>query len=147
MKEGDVIIKIDNVKISKFSDLSGYLGAKRPNDVVEVSYIRDGETRTVPVTLTKFTTFVIEKPGLEVREASKDVLKENGVKNGVMISRATNEQLQRYNLSGIIITAIDDQKVNSVEDVKRIMAERNSREPISINFASKNGENKQIIFN
>ena len=147
LREGDVIIKIDNVKISKFSDLSGYLGSKRPNDVVEVSYIRDGETRTVPVTLTKFTTFIIEKPGLEVREASKEVLKENGVKNGVMISRATNEQLQRYNLSGIIITAIDDQKVNSVDDVKRIMSERNPREPISINFASKNGDNKQIIFN
>ncbi|PHR94563.1 MAG: serine protease [Leeuwenhoekiella sp.] len=147
LQEGDVIVKIDDVKITKFSDLTGYLGAKRPNDVVEVSFIRNGETSTVPVKLTKFTTFVIEKPGLEIREASKEVLKENGVKNGVMISRATNEQLQRYNLSGIIITAIDDQKVNSVEDVKRIISEKDSREPISINFASKDGESKQIIFN
>lgn len=147
LQEGDVIVKIDDVKITKFSDLTGYLGAKRPNDVVEVSFIRNGEISTVPVKLTKFTTFVIEKPGLEIREASKEVLKENGVKNGVMISRATNEQLQRYNLSGIIITAIDDQKVNSVEDVKRIISEKDSREPISINFASKDGESKQIIFN
>ncbi|MCC4212390.1 trypsin-like peptidase domain-containing protein [Leeuwenhoekiella parthenopeia] len=147
LKEGDVIIKVDDVKISKFSDLSGYLGAKRPNDVVEVSFIRDGETRTLSVTLTKLNTFIIEKPGLEVREASKETLQENGVKNGVIISKATNKQLQRYNLSGIIITAIDDQKVNSIEDVKRIISEKDPREPVSLNFASKNGENKQIIFN
>ena len=147
LQEGDVIIQVDNVKISKFSDLSGYLGAKRPNDVVEVTFLRDGETRTVPVTLTKFSTFVIEKPGLEVREASKKALKEMGVKNGVIINNAINKQLQRYNFSGIIITAIDDQEVSSVADVKRIISEKDPREPISINFVSKNGESKQIIFN
>ncbi len=147
LREGDVIVQVDDIKIKKFSDLTRYIGAKRPNDVVEVTFIRDNETRTVPVTLTKFSTFIIEKPGLEIKEASKEALKENGVKNGVVITRATNEQLQRYNLSGIVITAIDDQKVNSVEEVKRIIAKKDPREPISINFASKNGESKQIIFN
>ena len=147
LKEGDIIVKVDDTKISKISDLTGYLGAQRPGDVVEVSYTRNGELYTTPVKLTKYVTYIIEKPGLEVIEASKEVLQENGVKNGVIISQATNKQLQRYNLSGIIITAIDDQKVNSVEDVKRIISEKDPREPISINFASKNGENKQIIFN
>ncbi|MAW94639.1 MULTISPECIES: trypsin-like peptidase domain-containing protein [unclassified Leeuwenhoekiella] len=147
LQEGDIIVKIDNTKISKISDLTGYLGAQRPGDVVEVSYTRDGKLYTTPVKLTKYVTYVIEKPGIEISEASKEALKEMGVKNGVVITKAVNEQLQRYNLSGIVITAIDDQKVNSVEDVKRIISEKDSREPISINFASQNGESKQIIFN
>ena len=126
--------------------MSGYLGSKRPNDVVQVTYTRDGERNTVPVTLLKYEAFVIEKPGLEVREASKDLLKEYGVKNGVVISQATNEKLKRYGLNGILITEIDEEAVESVDDVKRIMNAKNPNEPVSISFVGKDGEKKQIIF-
>ena len=30
IKEGDVLISVDNIKIKKFSDLTGYLESKRP---------------------------------------------------------------------------------------------------------------------
>ena len=40
IKTGDIIKKIDNVEISKFSDLSGYLKTKRPDDVVNVEIIK-----------------------------------------------------------------------------------------------------------
>lgn len=146
LQEGDIITKIDDVEVNKFSDLSGYLGAKRPNDIVQVTYTRDGERNTVPVTLLKYEAFVIEKPGLEVREASKDLLKEYGVRNGVVISQATNDKLKRYGLNGILITEIDEEAVQSVDDVKRIMNAKNPNEPVSISFVGKDGEKKQIIF-
>ena len=146
LQEGDIITQIDDVEVNKFSDLSGYLGSKRPNDVVQVTYTRDGERNTVPVTLLKYEAFVIEKPGLEVREASKDLLKEYGVRNGVVISQATNEKLKRYGLNGILITEIDEEAVQSVDDVKRIMNAKNPNEPVSISFVGKDGEKKQIIF-
>jgi len=146
LQEGDIITKIDDVEVNKFSDLSGYLGAKRPNDVVQVTYTRDGKSTTVPVTLLKYEAFVIEKPGLEVREASRNLLKEYGVKNGVVISQATNDKLKRYGLNGILITEIDEEAVQSVDDVKRIMNAKNPNEPVSISFVGKDGEKKQIIF-
>ena len=146
LKKGDVIVNIDNVAIRKFADLSGYLGSKRPNDVVEVTYIRGDDKKTTSVKLLKYSSYIIEKPGLEVREISKELLKDYGAQNGVVIAQATNDQLKRYDLSGIVITAIDDQKVNSVDDVKRIVSSKASNEPISISFASKGGEKKQIIF-
>ena len=45
MKKGDIIKYIDDIKISKFSDLKGYLSTKRPNDLVMVELIRDKKKR------------------------------------------------------------------------------------------------------
>ena len=51
IKVGDVIKSIDGIKISKFSDLKGYLNTKRPNDIVEVKLKRDGSINYVKVKL------------------------------------------------------------------------------------------------
>ena len=40
IKTGDIIVKVDEVQIKSFSDLTGYLGSKRPNEKVEVTYLR-----------------------------------------------------------------------------------------------------------
>ena len=53
LQKGDIIKSIDDVKINRFSDLSGYLSSKRPGDKVKVRYIRDKELITVSVTLKK----------------------------------------------------------------------------------------------
>ncbi|MGB2435817.1 MAG: S1C family serine protease, partial [Flavobacteriaceae bacterium] len=41
LQSGDIIKKVDDVKINTFSDLTGYLSTKRPGEKVEVSYSRD----------------------------------------------------------------------------------------------------------
>jgi len=53
IQNGDIIKRIDNIKINKFSDLSGYISSKRPDDVVQVYVLRDNKEITVPVTLSK----------------------------------------------------------------------------------------------
>ena len=53
IKSGDIIKKLDDVKISKFADLRGYLSTKRPEDVVNVSVLRDGKEKVLPVKLAK----------------------------------------------------------------------------------------------
>ena len=53
LQKGDIIKSIDDVKINRFSDLSGYLSSKRPGDKVKVKYIRDEELITASVTLKK----------------------------------------------------------------------------------------------
>ena len=53
LQKGDIIKSIDDVKINRFSDLSGYLSSKRPGDKVRIKYIRDKELITASVTLKK----------------------------------------------------------------------------------------------
>ena len=53
LQKGDIIKSVDDVKINRFSDLSGYLSSKRPGDKVSVKYIRDKKLITVSVTLKK----------------------------------------------------------------------------------------------
>jgi len=140
IKQGDIIKSVDDIKISKFSDLTGYLDSKSPNDIVQVKVKRDGRERIIPVTLVKSLTVRIQKLGIEVKNASPDELKINNAENGVVISNLLTPQLaQRYGgLLGRVITEIDDRKIYSTEDVQDILSKKDSSDPISFVFLVEN---------
>ncbi|HSI97460.1 MAG TPA: trypsin-like peptidase domain-containing protein [Gaiellaceae bacterium] len=48
---GDVIVAVDGKEISSSSELQSAVDAKRPGDTVSITVLRDGERRTVEVTL------------------------------------------------------------------------------------------------
>ena len=146
IKSGDVINKIDGVAIKKFSDLTGYIGSKRPEDVVKVQVIRDGDTKVYNVRLTKYEVFQIKEIGLEVANATSEELKQRNISNGVKITRGLTPQMQNEQLYGTIITAIDNQPVKSVADVEKIMKRRQSGEPISVTFVSPDGEKQKYVW-
>ncbi|HKJ49336.1 MAG TPA: trypsin-like peptidase domain-containing protein, partial [Christiangramia sp.] len=70
IRQKDIIRKIDNIDINKFSDLTGYINSKRPGDEVLVKLMRDGKEREVNVELTKLDTYRMVALGLEVANAS-----------------------------------------------------------------------------
>ena len=146
LKEGDIIKQLDGYKIGKFSDLAGYLGSKRPDDVVDVTVIRNGRQRVIPVTLVKLETFEISDLGLEVKNATREELRALGLRNGVKINRTLNRDMDRYNLVGFIITKINDEAVSDIDDVKRIMNNRSYGEDIKLTFVNRNGEVNTFIF-
>ncbi len=146
MKEGDIIKQIDNVAIRKFSDLSGYIGSKRPDDVVEVQILRDGKERNLDVRLSRFETYQIRTIGLEVTNASTEDLQKNKVSNGVKITRGLTPQMQSEQLVGTIITAIDNIPVKNIEDVKKIMSRRDASDPITVTFVAPNGEKQKYVW-
>lgn len=146
IKQGDVINQIDGYKINKFSDLTGYLGSKRPNDVVDVGVLRNGRKKVIPVTLIKLETYEIEDLGLEVKNASSVELEERGESNGVIVTKALTRDMAQYNLSGVLITEINDMKVSKIEDVKQIFTQRNRKAPIKVTFVDQNGELNKFIF-
>ena len=111
IKKGDIIMGIDGIKIGKFSDLVGYLGSKHPNDVVQVTLLRDGNKKVIPVTLVKFEFFEIEDLGLEIKNSTQSELLERGVTYGVKVTRILNKDMEQYNLVGIIILKLNGQKV------------------------------------
>lgn len=146
LKRGDIIKQIDNIAINKFSDLSGYIGSKRPGDVVQVEILRNNKVLTVPVTLIKSVTFDIERLDIQVKNASPQDLQKYKAKNGVVINQALTEAMKRYRIEGLVISEIDDVKVNNVEDVKEIFKNKSSSEPVSIVLLNQEGERKIFIF-
>ncbi len=146
IKKGDIITGIDGFKIERFSDLVGYLGSKRPNDVVEVTLFRNGKEKNVSVTLIKLEVYEIADLGLEVKNISKEELKERGLSHGVKVSKALTKEMKRYNLEGIIITEINDKNVNTIDDVKNIINARDYRVPLKVTFADDEGNINTFIF-
>jgi serine protease Do len=146
LREGDIIKELDGYHVGKFSDLAGYLGSKRPNDVVDVMVLRKGKEKIIPVTLIKLETLEVEYLGLEVKNASSSDLKDRGVKNGVIVTKPLTREMAQYNLTGIIITKINDTKISSIEDVKEIMTNRNQRDPLKLTFVDQDGDFNSFIF-
>ncbi|MBI6116437.1 S1C family serine protease [Salegentibacter maritimus] len=146
LKEGDVIKKIDNIQINKFSDLTGYIYTKRPDDEVEVTFLRSGDEKQVKVKLSKFETYVIEPIKIEVTNATKEDLQALNIDHGVKIHKTLSPRLPASELVGTIITAIDNKKVSNVGDVERIFRRKNLSEEIIISIVDKNGQKQHMVW-
>lgn len=149
LKKGDIIKEIDNVKISKFSDLSGHLNAKRPGDIVNVTYSRNGNLKTTAVELIRNETFTLPLIG-QVKNAKPNELKKNKTEYGIKITKLNDDYAEYWRKNGIkegaIITAINDQKVKSVDDLQIIMKNQSPNEPFRIELINENGEKERYNF-
>lgn len=144
--EGDIIKQIDGISINKFTDLVGYVGSKRPDDVVDVTVLRDGEETIVPVTLVKLEIYQIEDLGLEVKNTTKKKLREFNTSYGVSVNRVLTRDMNQYNWDDVIITKINDEPVKDIEDVRRIIEAKDNSQPFSLTMVDRSGEvNKFII--
>ncbi len=148
LRKGDVIKEIDGLKIRKFSDLTGYVNSKSPDDVINVSVIRDGNKLDLPVTLSKYViqTYNIDDVGVEVANPNKKYLEKFDLDHGVVISKALSPKMQRYNLEGLIISEIDGKKVKNVLEVKQIIESKYPEEDITISLIDTNGEKREFVF-
>lgn len=149
IKSGDIIKKIDNVEISKFSDLSGYLTTKRPDDIVNVTISRNNTLKTVPVKLVKNLTTELPILG-RVKNAKAEDLKKFGTKNGIKITQLNYQYARNWKANnieeGCIVTAINGIDVNSIEDAKRIIDNQTSDEPIKFEIINKNGQKENFFW-
>jgi len=146
IEQGDIIKEIDGFKISKFSDLAGYLNSKHPNDIVQVTLLRDGSQKTIPITLVKLETYEIDFLGLEVKNTNQSELKDRNISKGVKVTRVLSNDMKGYNLEGVIITKLNDVVIENIEDVKHLMNMRNKNEPLKMTFVNPNGMVNTFIF-
>ncbi|QED36365.1 PDZ domain-containing protein [Antarcticibacterium arcticum] len=146
IKPKDVIRQIDNIEVRRMADLTGYIGSKRPGDVVKVKILRNGNERDLNVKITKYETFAITPIGLEVTNASPEDLKQYNISQGVKISRALKGDKQSQALIGIIITRIDNQVVANISEVQKIMNSKDPSEPISVTFMNREGQEQTYIW-
>ena len=73
LKKDDIITKINEVKITKFSDLRGQLSAKRPGEFVEITVNINGQYLTKNVKLgKKIPQFISSSFNWELKDVSKE---------------------------------------------------------------------------
>jgi len=141
IKEKDVIIKVDNADIKKFSDLTGYLNTKRPGDLVNVTVIRDSEVLNFEVKLKK-TPYVLFY-GMRVRNMNENETKKFNGQNGLVISNLQNNRLYSRGIeTGDILISINGNSIYDKEDLNKI--ELNSI--FELEFMNQNGEKMRFIF-
>lgn len=146
LEKNDIIIKLDDIKIRKYSDLSGFISSKNPGDRVEVTFIRNGKVKTTNVTLEKYEYYRINEIGVEVVNPTKEELLEYGVDDGVKINKLLSNTIVPKHLIGILITKANDQNVKDIKSLRKILDSRDSNEPLSLTFTAPNGESKTYVF-
>ena len=127
LKEGDIIKRINNIKISKFSELKGQLTAKRPNEVVDVTIERNGELITKKVKLSKFIErHVATVFQWELKNISKEEMKKLDISNGVQIIR-TGKDSKENNLKNYVIIKVNNKRVTDAKETAKLLDQLGKR--------------------
>jgi len=132
LKDGDVIVGVDDVTTLRNSELLEQLGRHRPGDVVTIRYERDGKMRSAEARLqnTSGTTDVVRpepKPevvmelGAEFVDLDEDTATAMDVSGGVTVADINSGIIaeQTRIRPGFIITKVNGSKVRNVSDFQR----------------------------
>ena len=142
IKKGDVILRLDKLKIAKFSDLSGYLSTKRPGDIILVGLVRDGKKISLDVKLEKNEN--IQFIGMQLKNMTLKELGEFNIESGVKVLNHRNNSLYRMGIKpGYVLIEINGKSIKSTDDLSGF----DSNTKISqITFISPEGEKERLIF-
>ncbi len=130
IKSGDIITKVGGVGVSSSTELQEQVGRYRPGDKVEVSLLRDDKEKLVDVVLrnnqgnTRLVKNdeVVNMLGAEFSQPSEDEVDRLGINSGVKISKLGPGKLRNAGIKeGFIITKIDNQKINSADELQQAL--------------------------
>ncbi|MEN8928662.1 MAG: Do family serine endopeptidase [Flavobacteriales bacterium] len=128
IKKGDVIVRVNSTAIKSVPQLQEQIGRFNPGDKVNVSVLRDGKQREIPVTLRNYdgNTTLIEKPKMDNLLGSSFGLPTDSemdrlrIEYGVKVEKIGKGKLQEIGIKkGFIITKVDKQKIESVDELKK----------------------------
>ena len=149
IKKGDIIKYIDEIKISKFSDLKGYLSSKRPNDLVVVDLINTNQRKKVNVKLNKNERISFNVIGI-LKNLSDEELEKYNKSGGVKISEFNGRYEKYWTDNGIeignIINNINGVKINSITDIQDILKEINNYNPLRIEIINSKNQIERFNF-
>jgi Do/DeqQ family serine protease len=145
LKRGDIIKKVDEIQVRRFSDLTGYVSTKRPGDIIKVTYERDGERNSTDVKLKERQSLIVPVMGLRVKNLSQEDKKTFKTDKGVKIT-GVPETYRGYGIEGKVILAIDDQEISDIEDARILFGNISRYGKTSITMINEKGEKERLIF-
>lgn len=143
LKKGDIITNIDGIRLKTFADLTGYVGSKNPGDRVTANVLRNAKELSLTIEITKNSTVTIPSLEMDLRDLNADEKNQFKVKEGVRIVR-TIGNLAKYDMSGFIITKINDRNVKDVEDVRNVMQKVATNESVIVELKNAAGQVERL---
>jgi Do/DeqQ family serine protease len=131
MKEGDVILEINNIKVNSATELTEQIGKYRPGETIYVTVKRDNKRKQFDVVLRNMhgnTKIVKADEYLEVLGASFQKLSASekrrlGVDYGIGVVDLKDGALREAGIKeNFVITRIQSEKITDVEDLKRVLS-------------------------
>ncbi|HWK04414.1 MAG TPA: trypsin-like peptidase domain-containing protein [Puia sp.] len=130
IKKGDLITKVNGMTVLSGAEMVGQIATFSPGEKITVTYRRDGQEFTVPVTLrnnsgttTVVKTSVLDKLGAQLKTLAKKDAATLEVKGGVVVQSVTENGLMDKSRiqEGFIILKANGQEVKSVEELQKIL--------------------------
>lgn len=128
IREGDVILQIDDTRINSMPELQERIARYRPKDEVDVLIRRNGKTQEISVTLRNIEgqMDLIEPQeaflGARLREVDSELKERLNIPNGVQVTELMPGKLRSANVrEGFIIVQINNKPVNDPSDVRNIL--------------------------
>jgi S1-C subfamily serine protease len=143
LKSGDIITRLDDTDIDDFEDISDFMDETKPGQVVKVTFLRNGTSTTVDVTLGSnydFTNYDMEwsnnsnKGFLGVSPKGND----DEIK-GAPVDIIKNSAAEKAGMrNGDIIVRLDDVSIDDFDDIGDFMDNTAAGQAIKVTFQRKN---------
>lgn len=134
MEAGDVIIAIDEHPVNSVSELQERVARNRPGEEVSVTYIRNGEKKSVKTVLKNFEgsneiqkkEVSYELEGATFEDLSYKELAKLNIDGGILIKQLAEGKWKKAGIKeGFVITHIDKVPIDNVEDLNRMIDFKN----------------------
>ncbi len=129
IKVDDVIVGLDNKKITSMADLQEILATHRPGDKVKIKLIREKKEKTVELTLKnqQGTTKIVKDAGMEIlgaafRELPDDMKRQLNLGYGLEVTGVSSGKMRDAGIrKGFIILKANDEPMRTVSDLEDAM--------------------------
>ena len=128
IKKGDIITKVNNNPVLSGLEMSAQLAGFRPNDKVQVSYLRNGKEYNTSVTLkAKVSTVDVTAAGdiigAELVTLDSKKAEEYEVDGGVVVKKIKEGgKLSQTKMDeGFVITSVNGRPIKSLDELSRVV--------------------------
>ena len=152
---GDVVTAVDGIPVSTPQDLESIINQHKPGDSVEVSFLRDGQVQTVPITLGSQQaaggTPSLGVTGQALDPATAGAMNLAQGQKGVLVGGLVpgspaaqsglqpNDQEATVNgqtvpVGGDVVTAVDGIPVSTPQDLESIISQHKPGDSVEVSF-------------
>lgn len=136
LKEGDVVVKINDAVIRTNSALIEYIGRHRPGDKLDIVVNRNGKEISYPVVLKNREgnadvvkaeeRDAVSALGLDLADIDAKGLKQLDLQNGIKVKSVGSGRVSKYTdmRDGFIITKVNEVPVKSVKEFNELMKKK-----------------------
>ena len=129
IKKGDVITKVNNNPVTSGLEMSAQIASFKPNDKVQLSYVRGGKEYNTTVTLrakvsnVEAVVPVADIIGAELTTLDSKKAEEYDVDGGVVVKKIKDGgKLSQTKMDeGFVITSVNGRAIKSVDELNKVL--------------------------